>query len=104
MTYKIVFNLSHEHEGSNSHIDEINACGGEVGQEHEKVSMIEVADTVVNPGAMLTMLEERVLAFGMELLNGGFLTFPTDTYVIIFQDAFFADAAMVCSLWLWEMA
>jgi hypothetical protein len=96
--------LCHEHEGANSHINEVNASGCEVRQEHEEVSVIEMADTVVNPGAVLTMSGERMLAFGMGLLNGDCLIYPTETYVIVFQNAFFADAAVVCPLGLREMA
>lgn len=45
--------LCQEHEGSNAHVHKVHACSREVGQEHEEVSMVEVADTVVNPGTML---------------------------------------------------
>lgn len=58
------FSLCHEHEGSNAHVHKVHTCGREVGQEHEEVSVVEVANTIVNPGTMLndvTALERRAL-------------------------------------------
>lgn len=61
------FSLCQKLEGSNAHVHKVHARGREVSQEHEEVSVIKVADTVVNPGTMLydvTTLEERASDYG----------------------------------------
>lgn len=57
----IVFVLCQEHERANPHVDKVEASNGEVGQEHDKVSVVEVPHAVVNPWTMLMRRRKSLL-------------------------------------------
>jgi hypothetical protein len=56
----IVFTFGQKYKWPDPHVDKVATSDWEVGQEHDKVPVIEVAYAVVDPRAML--LEARVSA------------------------------------------
>jgi hypothetical protein len=53
----IKYTLGQKLEWPDSHVDKVEASDREVCQEHDKVPMVEVSYTVVDPWAMLVIVE-----------------------------------------------